>query len=193
MQCFCNSNICLYNDLNCSCKCSFQLDPFWHRWEVLCFRVPGRKDGGSGTGEYHPAATRAWMYGHKMPPACCQEWLPSENTFLITSLAWGRLLWRQNHRSCRIIPCLYTALLSPGKQICHKAEALQHLACPAAPSVFPFPGKCTHMARSHGWTAVQGGAPQRTQICVLQVPVPVIIGHRKVSKAYRLCSLWRSF
>ena len=98
----------------------FRLDLVWHRWEVLCVGIPGKMDGGSGTGESHPAAIRAWLYGHKMPPACWQEWLPRENTFLITSLTWGRLLWRQNHTSGTIIPCLYSVLLSSGKQTCSR-------------------------------------------------------------------------
>lgn len=56
----------LYSDLNCSCRCSFRLDPVCHGWEVLWVWVPGKTGGGSGTGEFHPAAVRAWLHGHKM-------------------------------------------------------------------------------------------------------------------------------
>lgn len=84
-------------------------------------------------------------------------------------------------------------LLSSGKQTCRKAVNSQHSACPAVPSVFTFPGERTHTARSHRCTAVQVGAPQCMLFRGLQVPVPVIIWHREVSKLYRLCSLRRSF
>lgn len=52
-----------------------------------------------GQGNPIQAAVTAWLYGDKILPAYWQECLPRENTFLFTSSAWGRSLWRQNHRS----------------------------------------------------------------------------------------------
>lgn len=156
MLCFCSSNIWLYNDLNCSCKCSFQLDPVWRRWEALRVGVAGKMDGGSGRGESHPAAVTAWLYGDKMPPAYWQEWLPSENTFPVTSSARGRSLWRQNHKSCTMICCLYTVFLSPGKPTHHEVSlpSTQHsLLLLHLPSFLV----STH-GTSQGCTATQMGA-----------------------------------
>lgn len=131
-------------------------------------------DGGSGTGESHPAAITAWLYGDKMPPAYWQEQWPRENipTHL---LAWGRSLWRQNHESCTIICCLYAAFLSPGKPTHHQVSPpttqhsllLLHLL---------LPGEHTH-GTSHGCTATQMGV----HTCLLNI-------HRSV--VCRFLCLW---
>lgn len=182
--------ICLYNDWNCSCKCSFQLDPVWHRWEALCVGVAGKMAGGSGTGESHPAAGTARLYGDKMPPDYWQEWLPRENTFLVTSSARGRSLWRQNHRLSTIICCLYTVFLSPGKPTHHEVSPsstqyslpLLHLLSFLV-SAHGTSHRCTTtQMRAHAW------APQHTRVCGLQTPVPVVSGNWKVWKWNRFCS-----
>lgn len=166
-MCCASANIWSYNDLNCSCKCSFQLDPVWHRWEALRVGVAGKRAGSSGTGESHPAAVTAWLYGDKMPPAYWQDWVRRENTFPVTSSAWGRSLWRQNCKPCTIICCLYTVFMSPGKATHHEVNLPSTQHSLLLLHFIPFLVS-TH-STSHGCTATQMGAhtwaPQHAQVC----------------------------
>lgn len=75
----------------------------------------GRMAGGSGTGQSHPAAGTAWLCGDKMPLLTGKSGYLGK-TFLVTLSAWGRSLWRQNHRSSTIICCLYTIFLVQASQ-----------------------------------------------------------------------------
>lgn len=67
-------------------------------------------------------------------------------------------------------------------------EPSQHSPFPAAPSPI-FPGQCTqHIPWMHCNTNGSPYLGSSTDLCGLQVPVPVVIGYWKVWKWYRFCS-----